>query len=104
MLQHVRFPTSAPVTAAVLAGPDSSMWIQRARPVTDMDGSALRVASAVGYGSNHWDVFDADGSYLGVIALPETFRLARITDNALYGWMDNAAGEPIVRRLFLIRP
>jgi hypothetical protein len=36
-------------------------------------------------GSRAWDVFDADGRYLGVVDMPLRFQPVRFLGNAIYG-------------------
>ena len=36
-------------------------------------------------GSNEWDVFDGEGRYLGIVALPPHFQVLREVGGVLYG-------------------
>ncbi|MCK5447141.1 MAG: hypothetical protein KAJ43_03315, partial [Gemmatimonadetes bacterium] len=40
-------------------------------------------------GSDDWDVFDADGRYLGVVTMPDRFSAFSLKGDLLYGvWRD----------------
>jgi hypothetical protein len=49
-------------------------------------------------GALDWDVFDAEGRYLGVVALPERFEPMQFVEDAIYGvWKDEMDVEYVVR-------
>jgi hypothetical protein len=55
-------------------------------------------------GSPEWEVFDAEGRYLGVVELPARFTPAKIMEDAVYGiWLDELDVQ-YVKRLRIVRP
>jgi hypothetical protein len=56
-----------------------------------------------GLGGPQWDVFDAEGRFLGSLRLPERFRITRITDDWVVGVQQNELDVERVTRLRLLR-
>ena len=54
--------------------------------------------------TNAWDVFEADGRYLGRLAAPEGFSLRVAAGDALYGVWENELEVQFARRYRIIRP
>ena len=49
-------------------------------------------------GSPEWEVFDAEGRYLGVVTLPERFTPVNVKGDMLYGvWRDELDVQYIMR-------
>jgi hypothetical protein len=88
ILESVEFADDYPVFASLLGGPEGSIWVQRVRTGKDVieaggDFSALDVNAP------EWDIFDAEGRFLGVLTLPERFQAVRVEGRLVYGiWRD----------------
>jgi hypothetical protein len=49
-------------------------------------------------GSSEFDVFDAEGRYLGMVAMPDRFTPLRFVGDAVYGvWQDELDVQYVVR-------
>lgn len=93
----ISFTDYYPVFHEVLGGPDGTLWVQHlmtAREV-EQEGGELDVDAL---GSARWDIFDAEGRYLGVLELPERFYPFRVHHDHIYGvWRDELDVEYAVR-------
>ena len=86
------------------AGPSGSVWVQRIRSAADMAGGEDEDFDVQNVGSPEWEVFDAEGRYLGVVELPARFTPAKITEDAVYGiWLDELDVQ-YVKRLSIVKP
>jgi len=95
-----------PAFTSIQSGPWGSLLVQRTLPVSELsDISGLRLASnPAAIASNEWDVFDADGRYLGVLALPERFTPLACVGENIYGvWLDEWDVQH-VKRLRIVQP
>jgi hypothetical protein len=52
-------------------------------------------------GGPEWDVFDAEGGFLGTVRMPRTFHPTVIRDGQVYGVMTEAGQPRHVARLTL---
>lgn len=83
ILGQATFAESYPAFAQLLAGPNGSLWIQRiasAQELGESDDFDLQ-----NLGSDVWDVFDAEGRYLGIITMPPKFTPMRVDGDAFWG-------------------
>jgi len=76
------FAESYPAFASLLVGPDGTLWVQRIRTGDELGGPGFDMQDL---GSSEWEVFDADGRYLGVVTMPERVQPMLIRDEAIYG-------------------
>ncbi|HEX7117190.1 MAG TPA: 6-bladed beta-propeller [Longimicrobiales bacterium] len=96
MLPAVRFADHYPAYNTVAAGPGGTIWVQHVQ-------SAARAAESGSFssgdvGAPEWDVFDADGRFLGVVAFPERFRALRFLGTDVYGvWRDELDVQHVMR-------
>lgn len=84
MMSRMEFAEHYPAFASLLAGPGGAIWTQRVRSgeeLADAEGSF----DPQDMGSNEWDVFDADGRYLGVVAFPARFQPLRVEGDRFWG-------------------
>lgn len=82
-LQGVSFADSYPALAQVLLAPDGHLWVQRIYTSRDVpEGVEWSIQDL---GSNEWDIFDSQGRYLGVLALPLRFQALRLLDGVIWG-------------------
>ena len=96
----VRPSISFPILPAfneILAGPEGTLWVQHLRTAEEIEraGAGLDPQSL---GAPRWDIFDADGRFLGVLELPDRFQPTRIRDDRIYGiWRDEMDVEYVLR-------
>lgn len=104
LLTNVEFEEHWPALAALLPGPEGTLWVQRVDPETALDPEALTDLQSFQPGSPAWDVFDADGRYLGVVDLPTGFTPSRFTEESAIGIHRDELGVERIMRLRLERP
>ncbi|MDT8340086.1 MAG: hypothetical protein RQ751_01120 [Longimicrobiales bacterium] len=83
IISSIEFAEYFPAFAQVMLGPDETLWVQRIRAVEQVDDATE--FNPQDLGSPDWDVFDADGRYLGVLTMPGTFQPLRLVGDVLYG-------------------
>jgi hypothetical protein len=101
LLQNASFADHYPALAQVLTGPDGTVWVQHVRGAAEMAASGE--VDLQDLGSGEWDVFDAEGHFLGVISLPERFQPMRIDDESFWGVQRDELDVPSVVRYRLTR-
>lgn len=96
LMQAISFADHYPAFYNVAAGPERSIWVQQ--------GQTAETAAATGsfnpedLGAAEWDVFDADGRFLGVVRFPERYRPVRFIGNDIYGvWRDELDVQHVMR-------
>jgi hypothetical protein len=79
-----------PAFAQLRNGPENSLWVQRVGVPSDMtDDERENWNPVLDQGSDDWDVFDAQGRYLGVVTIPDRFSPFALQGDLLYGvWRD----------------
>jgi hypothetical protein len=88
LLQGLSFADNYPAFANLIGGPDGTIWVQHVKTAEDVAAEGGEF-SAQDVGASDFDVFDAQGRFLGVLALPERFQPLRVSGNRLYGvWRD----------------
>jgi hypothetical protein len=93
ILNSVRFPPNRPVITAVHAGPDGTVWTQRARPVAELGMEAMRVTGAPRLlGGREWEVYHREGWLLELVTLPDGFLVRRFSGPCLYGILEDDLG------------
>ncbi|HET7038818.1 MAG TPA: hypothetical protein VFH97_02960 [Gemmatimonadales bacterium] len=88
----IHFAPAYPAYLQAMVGPDGTVWVQHYRTLAERpkpaDGAAKPVEEALSVfdmGSTTWDVFDAEGRYLGVVRMPERFQPMRFGGDRIYG-------------------
>lgn len=105
VVDGVRFADRYPAFANLLGGPDGTLWVQQVRSATSLpEEHAPSSMELEDMGSPDWDVFDADGRYLGVVTFPDRFRPLRWQGDRVYGVRRDDLDVPYVVRLRLVRP
>lgn len=97
----VRFAYHYPPYARLLIGPERSVWVQHLplpSELTDeerVSWNFMDVLTGVSWnliediGAREWDVFDADGRFLGTVTMPPRFSPRTIVGDKIYGlWRD----------------
>ena len=100
----VVFPDSFPSITAVRAGPANTIWVQRMGSVEAIDPVAVNAPGpAEAFGGGTWDVFDAEGAFVGVVRMPLRFRTMEVTSDGVYGVLRDEMDVQRVIRLRLDR-
>ncbi|UCG88928.1 MAG: 6-bladed beta-propeller [Gemmatimonadota bacterium] len=97
--QIVHFGEFFPAFSAVLGGPRGSIWVQHVQPASELSEEELEDYNFIEEsGAPMWDVFDAEGRYLGVVTMPPKFAPRLIRANRIYGvWRDELDVQYVVR-------
>lgn len=100
LIQGIGFADFYPAFGQMFVGPRGNLWVQRIRSARDMAaGSEEEVEfDPQAIGSPEWEIFDAEGRYMGVVTLPERFAPGAVEGDALYGvWRDEFDVQYIMR-------
>ncbi len=97
--QIVHFGESFPAFSSILAGPRASIWVQHVQPASELSEEELEDYNLLEEsGAPSWDVFDAQGRYLGVVTMPPKFAPRLIRGNQIYGvWRDELDVQYVTR-------
>lgn len=88
LMGNVGFADYYPAFAQLLAGPDGSLLVQHIQSA-EQAGATEETFDAQDVGASTWDVFDADGKYLGVIRFPDRYIPVRFENGHFLGvWRD----------------
>ncbi len=89
--QGISFEDKFPAYAQALAGPAGSLWVQRIKRPSDLTPEEKAAFNPLqNIGSADWDVFDAEGRYLGVVTLPVHFQPIGFEADRIFGvWRDD---------------
>lgn len=99
MLDMIEFHHEWPVLAALFGGPSQSLWVQRIATDITFDELSPAALQELEFGSREWDVFDADGRYLGVVAFPEHVTPRRTVGDHIYAIRQDELGVQRVVRM-----
>lgn len=97
---RLQFADFFPAYQAVVWGPMRSIWVQRVKPASELSPKELEVYHE--RPSPDWDVFDGDGRYLGVVALPARFSPAVFRGTRIYGSWRDESDVPYAVRLRIV--
>jgi hypothetical protein len=99
-----KFGEFIPVFSAILTGPDNTIWVQHQRSLADATEEELEQFNLIEEaGAPDWDVFDADGRYLGVVTMPPRFQPRSFDDGHIYGVWRDELDVQYVMRLRIVR-
>jgi hypothetical protein len=101
----VKFGDYLPAYAALQAGPDGTLWVQHLRAASQLTAEERRAYNPLeDAGDRAWDVFDREGRFLGVVAMPSRFTPRVFRGDRVYGvWRDDL-DVPHVMRAVIERP
>jgi hypothetical protein len=87
MRGRFHFADFFPAFQALAVGPMGTIWVQRVKPASELSPEEVRV-----YHENpaeDWEVFDSEGRFLGVVAMPSRFDPMVFRGGKIYGtWRD----------------
>lgn len=88
LLAGLSFGDNYPAFANIIGGPNGTIWVQHVKTAQDVADEGGEF-SAQDVGASDFDVFDAEGRFMGVLALPDRFQPLRVSGDRIYGvWRD----------------
>ncbi len=85
-----------PAFQDLVVGPMGSLWAQHVQPVSEL--SEEEDFDLNDMGAPEWDVFDSEGRFLGVVAMPHRFKRMVFRGDKIYGvWRDELDVQYVVR-------
>jgi hypothetical protein len=97
MMAMTSFAPNYPAFANLMAGPEGTLWVQQIITAEEAKaaGGSFNIQDM---GSAMWDVFAADGRYLGAVKLPNRFAPVRVLGDQIYGvWRDDLDVQHVKR-------
>lgn len=94
----VQFADHYPAFASMLGGPEGTLWVQHIRTAKQVKESGEEF-DVQNVGARDWDVFDANGRFLGAVTMPERFQPLRVHGAHMYGIWRDELDVPYVMRL-----
>lgn len=104
ILDGLEFAENYPAFLNLLVASDGSVWLQQIQTAEDLMASGAESFNPQDLGSHRWDIFDAEGRYLGVLEFPVGFTPLRLLPGQVYGTWNDDLGVPYVKRLAIERP
>ena len=88
--QGISYEDFFPAFTQMRNGPEQSLWVQRNGVPSDMtEDEQENWNPLLDQGSDEWDVFDADGRFMGFVTMPERFTPFSLKGDLFYGvWRD----------------
>jgi hypothetical protein len=98
-LSRFHFADYFPAFNVVVAGPMGTIWVQRILPISQLgEGWLASFGSIEDIGAPDWDVFDAQGRFLGVVQMPQGFTPRLFRGDKIYGvWRDELDVQYVLR-------
>jgi hypothetical protein len=104
-IQMVKFAEFYPAFAQIVGGPGGSMWVQQLQTASSLPPEQREDYNPQqDIGSPRWDVFDAEGRFLGVVTMPARFQPVRFAGDKIYGVQRDELDVQYVVVLNLVRP
>lgn len=99
IMDALDFGEFLPAFAGIVAGSDGEIWVQHIQAVTELSEEELESFDVLqDLGAPEWDVFDADGKYLGVVTMPRRFSPRLFRGDHVYGvWRDELDVQYVLR-------
>jgi hypothetical protein len=93
------FNETLPAFGAIYGGPHGTIWVQQAQSLAGlMDEEVVSVETLQQIGSPRWDVFDAEGRFLGTVDTPGGFTPRLFRRDRIYGvWQDEFDVQYVMR-------
>jgi len=104
LLARVHFAADYPAFAQFMGGPDGSIWVQQIQAPSELSpeerkGFNLQYDLA----AREWDVFDGDGRFLGVVAMPRRFQPVQFIGDKIFGVQRDEEDVQYVVRLGIVK-
>ena len=96
---RLHFADFFPAFQAVVAGPLGTIWVQHVQPASELsEEDFVSFSISEDFGAPKWDVFDNEGRFLGVVAMPRRFKPMVFRGDRIYGvWRDELDVQYLVR-------
>ena len=99
----VHFGEFIPAFASLQVGPRGTLWVQHLQTAAGMTPEELEQFNPQNdLGAPDWDVFDAEGRYLGVVSMPPRFQPRLFKGDRIYGVWLNDLDVQFVTRLKVV--
>lgn len=99
--QAYRFAEFYPAFAAMQDGPQGTLWVQHIQSPSEVpEGTEWNPMQDIG--ARDWDVFDREGRFLGVVAMPERFAPRLLRGEYIYGVWRDELDVQYVKRLRIV--
>lgn len=84
--QSIGFAEFYPAFASIRGGPEGTVWVQGLQTPSALSPEEReRFNPQLGFGASTWDVFGADGRYLGRMDMPTGFQPLRFEGDRVFG-------------------
>jgi len=95
----VHFAETFPAFSFISSGPVGTIWVQHVQPASELTEEELESYDLLqDAGARDWDVFDAEGKFLGVVSMPPRFAPRVFINDRIYGvWRDELDVQHMVR-------
>ena len=96
---RIRFAEFFPAFSYFHIGIDGSLWVQPVQsPGSLSEEDMARYNFAEDFGAPGWEVFDAEGRFLGVVEMPHRFQPRMFRGDRIYGvWRDELDVQYVLR-------
>ncbi len=96
---RIHFADYFPAFQAVAVGPRGTIWVGRVKPASELSAKELEYYHE--WPVHEWDIFDAQGRFLGTMTMPERFNPMVFRGDKIYGaWRDELdVGYVVVLRI-----
>lgn len=102
---RIHFAPTYPAYAQFLAGPEGTLWVQRLEVPGEMTAEERKTYNPLqNLGADRWDVFDAEGRYLGEVTMPQRFQPMKFSGWMIYGVQRDELDVQYVVRAKIARP
>ncbi len=99
----VHFGEFIPAFSSLQIGPGGTLWVQHIQSAADLTPEELEQFNVQeDLGAPDWDVFDADGRYLGVVTMPPHFQPRLFDRDRIVGVWRNDLDVPFVMQLKIV--
>ena len=103
--QTIKFAERYPAYFQMLEGMDGSIWVQGIQSPTNLPPELQESYNPqLDLGTPEWDVFDAEGRYLGLVRMPARFQPLRFVGNDVYGIQRDDLDVQYVVKLAIEKP
>ena len=97
---YFHFADRFPAFRTVVSGPAGTIWVRHVLPPSEMSETEVNSLNYPRgeWAAREWDVFDADGRFLGVVTMPRLFSPKLFRGDKIYGiWRDDFEVQYVVR-------
>jgi hypothetical protein len=101
----IHFAPNYPAYLQALAGPDGTIWVQQLQVLSQLpEEQRKQFNPQLDMGSPNWEVFDAEGRFLGVATMPHRFQPMRFEGDKIYGIQRDELDVQYIVVLNVVKP